>query len=155
MEVITKDDIRNYFTAWRNVRSDNRLSRGDLAIMDTIQDQKFEDIWFSYNTWAEKAGIERRQAIRCVKRLQELGYIQVMQKPDAKNTDTVHVIVHQTLRRPLRDDKEEDAEIGSLITKSEFNQEQNNEWGITRMTLGSDIEDTMGVAQMSPKRTTN
>lgn len=125
MEVITKDDIRNYFTEWRNVRSDKRLSRACLAIMDTIQDQKFEDIYFSYNTWAEKVGIEKRQAIRCMKKLQELGYIQIMQKPDAKNTDTVHVIVKEDLRKPLRDDKEEDAGIGSLITKAEFDQDQN------------------------------
>jgi len=155
MDLVLKETIRSYFTAWRNVRSDTRLSRGCLAIMDTIQDQKFVDIYFSYKTWGKRTGMCRRNAIKCIQKLQKLGYVQIMQEPDAKNTDTVHVIAKEALRRPFRDDEEEDVEIESLITKAEFDQDQNNEWGVTRLTLGSDTEDTMGVTQMSPKRTTN
>jgi len=101
-EIITKKDIKRYFDAWREVRKDKRLSRGDLAIMDTIQDQAYSDVWFSYETFAKRTGMQRRNVINRMQWLEKLGYLTRMIKTNGKKTDTNHYKLRENLQSPFR-----------------------------------------------------
>jgi len=101
-----KTIIKKYFDAWREVRKDCRLSRGDLAIMDTIQDQAYSDVWFSYQTFADRTGLKRRNTIYCFDRLEELGYITRMRTKGGSKRDTNHYVLREDLRSPFKSEPE-------------------------------------------------
>lgn len=97
-----KEQWKAYYDAWRDVYKDKkRVSRGDLAILYTMQDQAFPDIWFSYDTFADRTGQSRRNVIERMKHLAEIGCVHKVS--GRKKTSTNHYFLKEDLRDPNKD----------------------------------------------------
>lgn len=78
---VTKEQVKAYFDAWREVGKDKRLRGADWPILLVFRDSGWDEVFLTQEHIGERVDVNRQTANRSLKNLVKCGHVVIANKP--------------------------------------------------------------------------